>query len=294
MEVHGALVHGRERALPLHEAEHRSRGHVDDGDRLGAGGAQCHPPGRIVASGPHDARRCFAQLAGLDQRPGALEGCVAERLAVVLVERPLEGRREHVPVQDPRVGVVEDGCLDPPAQKRLRLAHEELVECVLARDEHREPVAPPAGSAPLLAEARHGAREADGDCAVEEADVDAELERVGRRDAEQLAGDQPPLDLAPLGGRVPRPVGGETSGRLGVEPLGREAVDQLGGLAALGEADRSQAARDELGEQPRALAERARPQLQRLVQQRRVPERDRSGRPRCGIVLDDGRLVAEE
>ena len=59
-----------------------------------------------------------------------------------------------------------------------------------------------AGASPLLAQARDGAGEADRDRAVEVADVDAELERVGGCDAEQFALDEPPLDLPSLLRRV--------------------------------------------------------------------------------------------
>ena len=51
---------------------------------------------------------------------------------------------------------------------------------------------------------------------------------------------------------------------------------------------------DETGQQPRRLAERARPQSELGVEQRRVPERDRplgSGR---GVVLDDRRVFSCE
>src|SRR4029079_7790141 len=104
---------------------------------------------------------------------------VAEERRIALVEGRLERRREDVAVEHARVGVVEDGGLDLPPHQRLRLAHEELVEGVLARDEDGEPVALPPGPSPLLPQARHGAREADRNRAVEEAYVDAELERVG-------------------------------------------------------------------------------------------------------------------
>ena len=103
-------------------------------------------------------------------------------------------------VEDARVRVVEDRRLDAAAEQRLGLAHEVLVERVLARDEHGEPVPAAAGAAPLLAQARDRAREADRDHRVEQADVDAELERVRRGHAEQLALDEPPLDLAALRG----------------------------------------------------------------------------------------------
>ena len=101
------------------------------------------------------------------------------------------------------------------AEQRLGLAHEELVERVLARDEHGEAVLAPAGAAPLLAQARDRAREADRDRAVEQADVDSELERVRGGHAQELALDEAALDLAPLRGRVARAVGREPRGELG-------------------------------------------------------------------------------
>ena len=103
-----------------------------------------------------------------------------------------------MPVEHARVRVVEDRRLHAPAEQRVGLAHEVLVERVLARDQHGEPVAAATGATPLLAQRRDRAGEADGDRAVEQADVDAELERVRRRDAEQLSLDEPPLDVAPL------------------------------------------------------------------------------------------------
>ena len=133
---------------------------------------------RIVAAGPDVAGGRPLQL-GEDGR--ALERLVAERRAVGVVDRRLERGGAHVAVEHARVRVVEDRRLDPAAEQHLRLAHEVLVERVLARDEDREAVAAAAGAAPLLAQPRDRAREADRDRAVEQADVDPELERVGRR-----------------------------------------------------------------------------------------------------------------
>ena len=155
------------------------------------------------------------------------------------------------------------------AEQRLGLAHEELVERVLARDEDREAVPAAPGPAPLLAQRGDRAGEADRDRAVELADVDPELERVGGRDAEQLALHQPPFDLPALRRRVPGAVGRETGGSRGVDSVGGEAVDQLRRLAALREADRAQPARDEAGHEQRRLRERARPHAELRVEQRR-------------------------
>src|SRR6476660_6764257 len=114
-----------------------------------------------------------------------------------------------------------------------------------------------AGASPLLAKARHRAGETDRDRAVEVADVDAELERVGRCDSEQVALDEPPLDLAPLLRRVAGAVRRQPSGGRGIESITCEAVDELGGLAALREADRAESAADEAREEARRLPERA-------------------------------------
>src|SRR6185503_15451989 len=115
------------------------------------------------------------------------------------------------------------------------------------------------GPAPLLSEARDRAREPDRDGGVERADVDAELQRVRRGDAEQVALDQPALDLAALGGRVAGAIGGEAARRLAVDALGGEAVDELSSLPALDEADGSLLALDQVGHQAGSLAERTRP-----------------------------------
>ena len=114
-----------------------------------------------------------------------------------------------MPVEHARVRVVENRRLDGAGEERLGVAHEELVERVLARDENGDAVTPATRAAPLLAQRGDRAGERDRDRAVERADVDPELERIGRGDAEQLAGHQPPLDLAPLRGRVAGAVGRE-------------------------------------------------------------------------------------
>ena len=197
-------------------------------------------------------------------------------------------------VEDPRVRVVEDRRLDAAVEQRLRLAHEVLVERILARDEHCEPVPAAAGSAPLLAEARDRAGEAGRDHAVEEADVDPELECVGGGHAEELARGQPLLDLAPLARRVPGAVGREPVPVLASEPVCSESVDQLSRLAALREAERAQPARDELGHQPRGLAEGAGAKPELHVDQRRVPERDRPLGARRGVVAEHGHVDAQQ
>src|SRR5579864_3674641 len=155
--------------------------------------------GGIVLAGPDPAVLRVLELGNVRR---AFESLVAERRAVGVVDRRLERGGGDVPVEHARIRVIEDRRLDAAAEQLLGLAHEVLVERVLRRDEHREAVAAAPGTAPLLAQARDRSGEADRDRAVEQADVDAELERIGRRDAEQLALDEAPLDVAALLGRV--------------------------------------------------------------------------------------------
>ncbi len=162
------------------------------------------------------------------------------------------------------------------------------------RDEDREPAPATACASPLLPQRRDRSGEADRDRAVEEADVDPELERVGRGHAEELALDEASLDLAALLGRVAGAVRREPSRGRDVDALGREAVDQLGGLPALREADRPQPARRELGEQPCGVAERARPEPELRVEERRVPDHDLALGSRGRVFTDDRRRLARE
>ncbi len=107
---------------------------------------------------------------------------------------------------------VDDRGLHPPPEQRIGLAHEELVEGILARDEHCRAPPPAPGPAPPLPEARDGPGESDRHGAVEQPDVDAQLERVRRRHAQELALDEPALDLPSLRRRVPGPVRREAPG----------------------------------------------------------------------------------
>ncbi len=128
-------------------------------------------------------------------------------------------RAQYVLAEDLRAVRIEDRGLDGPADELLGVPAEELIERVLAGDVHREPAATPAGPAPHLPEARHRAREGHADRGVEVADVDPELERIGRDDSEQLAGAQPALDLLALLRRVAAAVRRDPVGELGLEPV---------------------------------------------------------------------------
>ena len=216
VQVDGALVGGVHRAREVDRPDQLARGGVDDHEAVAPGRAQRHlrggelvgAPRHVLAAGP------LAQVAGAHEPLGGRLPARAEVLAVARHERPLVRRAEDVGGVDLLVLVVEDRVLDRAVEELVGVAAEELVERVLARDVDRQAAPAPPGAAPLLAQARDGARERDADRGVERADVDAELERVGGDDAEQLALDELALELAPLLRRVARAVGRDALGEL--------------------------------------------------------------------------------
>src|SRR5205085_10676936 len=108
---------------------------------------------------------------------------------------------------------------------------------------------------------------------VQLADVDAQLERVGRDDREQVALCQAALQLAAMRGRVAGAVGGDPLRQVG--PAGvlaaeaREALDPLDAPTRLEEADRSHLLLDQAREQLRGLGQHRRPLAGVLVYERR-------------------------
>src|ERR1700735_5340372 len=124
---------------------------------------------------------------------------------------------------DLAVAWIEDRGLDRAPDELVRMAAEELVERVLAGDVDRQTAAATAGPSPHLAQAGDRPRERHTDGGVELADVDPQLEGVGRDHAEQLARGRAALELVALGRRVPGPVGSDPFGDLGVEPIDRVA-----------------------------------------------------------------------
>ena len=175
------------------------------------------------------------------------------------------------------------------AKQRLGVPREEAVESVRGRHVEREALTAAARSSPLLPQARDRAGEADGDRAVEQADVDAELERVGRRHAEQLARHEIALDRAALLGGVARAIGREPArevrapGRL--ERLARDPEDDLDARGGCGRS-RSCAG-------PRSRASTSSPAASASVEPRspvsssssgRLPERDGARRARRPVL----------
>ena len=163
-------------------------------------------------------------------------------------------RPEHVGVVR-----VEDVGLDRPAEQRLGVVDEVGVQRVVARHQHGEGVAgTPSGAAHLLPQRGAGAREAGEQDGVEAADVDAELERVGRGQAEQPPRAERLLELATLLGQVAAAVGRHLVDQRRVD-LGEQAArgqrDRLGAAPGADEGEGAHPLDDEVGEQVGDLAD---------------------------------------
>ncbi len=155
------------------------------------------------------------------------------------------------------------------------VADEVLVEGILPAHQHRQRQATGASRPPgLLPERGDGARVSVDDGGVQAPHVDAELHGIGRGDRQQLAGEEPPFDVATLLRQIARPVGRDPFGEVPSQPLRRPAVDQLGRLAAAREHDRVELAADQIRQQVGALGHGAAAPPQPGFLQRRVPQRD--------------------
>ena len=121
---------------------------------------------------------------------------------------------------------------------------------------------------------------------VEAADVDAELEGVGRRDPAQVAGREALLERAALLGQVARAVGRDCAGELGVDLLERVPGEERDDLGAAPRADEGQGAHaliDQVGQQVGRLGRGGAAHRGALlavqVGERRLPQREDRSRP---------------
>jgi len=167
------------------------------------------------------------------------------------------GRARDLRAQHERILRVDHGAFGCAAGELGRMGHVPLVELVVARDEHgRGAPLGTAGPAGLLPHRRERSREAVEHDRVEPADVDAELERVGGRHAEQAPAGQVELELAPFGREIAGPIRGDagTEARLHALELRPSVLrDELGAAPAARERERRMSGTHELGEQLRGL-----------------------------------------
>ena len=301
MEVDRSGMNRGERALGLDLAEHLARGWSttatlsSDAERSEIRPARKSPPRGHVAVA---ARACAARPAAT-RRSAAVAPALAEDL-VVLGDRPAAPRRRRRPGAasgSARCG----GRGSPPRPGARGTRRGGGRRTGRARPRRRRRRASPRraapGAAPHLPQARDRAGEVGADRRVELADVDPQLERVGRRDGEQVAaGEGRPRSRAAAAACSRRGRG--RCGRAGVPlPLGElhrgEPVDQLDPAAALHEADRSHAARSparRAGRRPRRPPSGGSSVW--LVDHRRVPHRDLAPGARRAVVVEQRELGA--
>ena len=116
--------------------------------------------------------------------------------------------------QDVQVVRVEARLLGRPLEQELRVVDDVLVDRRSRGDQDGDARAlPPAGPPELLPGRRHRPRVAGEDRDIEPTDVDAELERVRRDDAEHLAVAQPVLDRPSLRRQVAAAVAADAAPR---------------------------------------------------------------------------------
>jgi hypothetical protein len=172
------------------------------------------------------------------------------------------------------------------------MVHEVGVQRIVAGDEDDQCTeALASGSAGLLPQRGQRAGEAGQHDGVQAGDVDPELERVGRRDAEQRPVRQRGLQGATFLRQVSGPVGGDAVGQLGrgagqVPPCGQ--CEHLRAAPGSHERQRPRVLNHQVGEQPGRLSTGRPPDgravLAVCLRQRRFPERERRRPARGGVV----------
>ncbi len=154
-------------------------------------------------------------LASSHQLPAlghAVHGCahvcgLAEEPELGFAEREFPGGAPQMRLQDVRVRGVDHRGFGGTFEQVGGVVHEVLVQRIVLGNQDRERVGVPAtGSPHLLPHGGAGARVAGEDGGVERADVDAQLQRTGGCDRQQLAVGQLALDATPVLGEVAGPV----------------------------------------------------------------------------------------
>ena len=187
---------------------------IDDDDVLGRGRSQGD-----LGRGKVLTRPVPAPITGLadvallgKERQEVVDRRWTEHLAGV--ERQLEGGRPKVGKQHMEVVRIEPGLFGRAVEQELRMVDDVLVDRRSGRHKHRDAcLLAPASTPELLPRRGDGPGIARQDRSVEAADVDAELERVRRDDAQDLAVAQAAFDGSPLRGKVTTAVTANTCPR---------------------------------------------------------------------------------
>ena len=180
-------------------------------------------------------------------------------------------------------------CSGDAVEEVRRVAHDELIDRRAARDQDRGgSPGPAAGAAGALPGRGDRARIAGHHRHVERADVDAELQRVGRDDGADQPVAQPALDLAPPVRQIAAAIAAHDVGRSGrtVERVLQIRRQDLDREPALREQDELQVVLEELERDPARFREIRTADAQLRVDHRRVDEQEELLAARRAALVD--------
>ena len=202
-------------------------------------------------------------------------------------------------VGDADFGVIgiERNRLDRACHQGLGMARKPLVERIVAQHQEAEPTLPPPGTTPLLAERCDRTRKAHHDRTVELADIDAELEGVGRDHGPQRSTCQARLDLTAHLGRIARPIRLNAvgqHGRAARQFVAHAPQDQLDHLPTRGKTDHALVVDYQLSNEADRLLDPRGASPRRLVEQARIPQRDIAARRRRTVGIDNRDCAARQ
>ena len=206
----------------------------------------------------------------------------------------MRGARQMA-LEDVDVVRIEQRVFVGAAQEIGGMAHVVLVERVVEADQHGERGIIAAARAPgLLPQAGDGAGIADQQRRVQPAHVDPQLQRGGRRHAQQPAAEQLPLDAPALLRQVAGPIRRDAfrqPGRRLVAPqrVASIAQQQFGDDARSGERDGAHSRADQRREQLAGFMVGAAPGGVAAIEKRRIPQRKGSRPVRRAVIGDHDR-----
>ncbi len=266
---HAGVVDGADRALALDVEEPVLDRRTTAEPDVARGGVTARPV--------HDpAARC--ERVGVHEFAHRVVESGTEPSLVVGRERHLVRRARDLGANDERVLRIDDRPLGRAPRQLARVRGVPLVELVVARDEDRGGTPTGAtGTSGLLPHRRERAGKSVEHDRVETADVDAELERVGRRDAEQASAREIDLERAPLLGEIAGPIRGDAIREVGCDrgqAAARVLRDDLGPPPAPREREGLMTRTHEAGHELGGLDVRRRPRARVRVEERALPARE--------------------
>ena len=190
---------------------------------------------------------------------------------------------------------IDDRRLRRSSEQLAGMGHVVLIECVFSAYQHANGMLLAAtGPAGLLPEGSQGSRERIDYGRVQVPDIDPELESIGGRDAEQIAGKQGSFDSAAVCRKVAAPVRGNTLRQRLLESIFCPREDQLGRFAAPREHDRVLVIANQVDEEVGGLGHRAAATARSFFDQRRVPKSDQFCAVRRIVARQDLDLQAAQ